>query len=293
MTPIWRELRPDTVHSEGALKRLIESFPARAEPADWVAEDDGRVVGWGFAHRRWWRASNTAYVWLGVLPAARGSGIGGELWARAEEHLRRLGPDTAFTNVVGDEAGAQFATALGFAREHVDIVSAVDPRAVDVAELPVRRAALEREGYRLVPYGDVDPRALYELDLTTSDDMPGNDAPHEISFDEWRAEVFHGRDLTMDGSLAVVHGELPVAHTMLSVDWDGLRARNEGTGTLRDHRRRGLALAAKLEQMRWAAEAGITRVITDNAETNEGMLAINRRLGYQAFVERTRWLKNL
>jgi GNAT superfamily N-acetyltransferase len=290
---IWRELRPDAVHSEQALQRLIETFPERAAPADWVAEADGELVGWAFAHRRWWRASNTAFIWIGVSPAARGRGIGSAFWDAGAEHIRSLGVDEIHTNVVGDAAGADFARKRGFALAHTDIVSAVDPARVDVSELAALRSRIEADGYRIVPYGELDPQAIYEVDVTTSDDMPGDDTPHEVSFEEWKTEVYEGRDVTLEGSFAVMHGDTAVAHTMLSVDWGTSRARNEGTGTLREHRRRGLALTAKLEQMRWAAEQGIGRVITDNAEENAGMLAINRRLGYEPFVDRTRWILSL
>jgi len=54
---LWRELRPDAVHSENGLRHLIASFPPRAEAAHWVAGEEG-VVAWCFAHRRWRRASS-------------------------------------------------------------------------------------------------------------------------------------------------------------------------------------------------------------------------------------------
>ena len=66
------------------------------------------------------------------------------------------------------------------------------------------------------------------------------------------------------------------------MDVEGRRGRNEGTGTARDHRGRGLASLAKLAQLRWAADNGVERVITDNDALNAPMLAINRRLGVRA-----------
>ncbi len=38
---IWRELRPDAMHSENGLRHLVGSFPERAQAANWVAENDG------------------------------------------------------------------------------------------------------------------------------------------------------------------------------------------------------------------------------------------------------------
>ena len=63
------------------------------------------------------------------------------------------------------------------------------------------------------------------------------------------------------------------------------------TGTRRAYRGRGLALAVKLASIHWAAENGITRMLTFNDETNAPMLAINRRLGYKPIGRRVELLK--
>ena len=38
---------------------------------------------------------------------------------------------------------------------------------------------------------------------------------------------------------------------------------------------------------------GIEAILTDNAEQNVGMLAINERLGYRPLLARRRWVKSL
>ena len=53
------------------------------------------------------------------------------------------------------------------------------------------------------------------------------------------------------------------------------------TGTLPECRGRGLARVVKLESLRHAANAGLSRVFTGNDEENEPMLAISRSLGYR------------
>ena len=282
---LWRELRPDAVHSELGLRHLVKSFPPRAQAEQWVV-DDGGVVGWAFAHRRWWRASSNAYVWVGVLPDARLRGLGGALWELAERHVRSLGVERVNADAVGDTAGERFLRRRGFEHARTVVISAVEPDTVDPAELPRRRAQVEVKGYGLARYADVDLAELYRLDLEASDDAPGDDAPPEISFDEWRRDLLEQPDLTHEGSFVVVRGGELVAYSALSVDPGSRRGRNEGTGTARSHRGRGLASFAKLAQLRWAAEQGIERVITDNDEHNAPMLAINRRLGYVPFTER-------
>lgn len=287
---IWRELRPDAMHSERGLRHLIDSFPPRAEPAFWVAEADG-VVAWCFAHRRWHRATDNGYIWAGVLPAARGRGLGTALWKAAERHLAAAGVARINADVVGDDTGARFLERHGFAPVRTVIVSAVDPRRISERDLAAWRAAVERGGYRLAPYAEVDPRALYELDLALSADEPGESEPRRLSFEEWRSDLLEGPDLTQQGSFAMVANDKPVTYSALSIDPATARGRNEGTATAARHRGRGLATLAKLAQLRWAAENGIERVVTDNDEGNVPMLAINSRLGYRPFTERRGYVR--
>lgn len=289
---VWRELRPDAVHSERGLRHLVESFPPRAQAEHWIAEEHG-VVAWAFAHRRWWRAGNNAYVWIGVLPEFRGRGLGSELWQLAERHVAGLDVERVNADVVGDPAGGRFLKDRGFVQVRTVVISSLDPRFVEFGELETRRSRAEADGYRLLSYAEADLEALYGLDLQAGDDSPGGDAPHELSFEEWRRDLLEQPDLTHEGSVVVVADGETVAYSALSVDQTSRRGRNEGTGTARAHRRRGLATLAKLAQLRWAAEHGIERVITDNDEQNAPMLEINRRLGYVPFVERPRYVKEL
>jgi N-acetylglutamate synthase-like GNAT family acetyltransferase len=112
---LWRELRPDAMHSERGLRHLVESFPERARAAHWVADEDG-VVAWGFAHRRWWRAGSNAYVWIGVLAQARGPGLSRELWELAQRHVAGLGVERINADAIGDAAGSRFLARRGFVR---------------------------------------------------------------------------------------------------------------------------------------------------------------------------------
>jgi RimJ/RimL family protein N-acetyltransferase/N-acetylglutamate synthase-like GNAT family acetyltransferase len=275
---VWREVRLDSVQSEAGVRHLLQTFPPRAEVADWVADADG-IVAWAFTHRRWRRASSNAYTWVGVLPEARGRGIGNELWRLAEAHVSALGVERVNADAVGDRAGERFLSARGFEHVRTVVVSAVDPRTITSEATCV-------DGYELISFADADLEQLYRLDREASGDAPGETEGYEHSFEEWRRELVDHPDFATCGSFAVLHGREVVAFSALSADLATGRGRNEGTVTARAHRGRGLATLAKVAQLRWAAGAGIERVIADNDETNAPMLAINRRLGYEPFTER-------
>jgi GNAT superfamily N-acetyltransferase len=290
---LLRRLRGDNLYTGRGVRHDVESEPGRAESARWVAERDG-IVGYGVAMRLWWRASNDAYAWAGVVPEARGAGVGGALWARVEQHVAALGIGSLVTDVVDDPAGTSFVRSRGFGPNRLDRVSVLDPRAVDLGDLPRLERAAAAGGYSLVPLDSLgDLHAVYELALAVDDDMPGSTAPHAISYGDWEASLLRAPDLDAGASTVVVHHGLPVALALLSVDLESRRARNEETGTARAHRRKGLATLAKLATIRWASEHGIEAILTDNAEANRGMLAINERLGYRPLVARQRWIKLL
>lgn len=147
---VWRELRPDAVHSERGLRHLVESFPPRAQAEHWIAEEHG-VVAWAFAHRRWWRAGNNAYVWIGVLPEFRGRGLGSELWQLAERHVAGLDVERVNADVVGDPAGGRFLKDRGFVQVRTVVISSLDPRFVEFGELETRRSRAEADGYGSSP----------------------------------------------------------------------------------------------------------------------------------------------
>ena len=68
------------------------------------------------------------------------------------------------------------------------------------------------------------------------------------------------------------------------------RAANAGTGVIPGFRGRGLGLLMKQHSLARAAAVGITRVITQNDDTNAPMLAINARLGYEQFSIAHTWV---
>jgi GNAT superfamily N-acetyltransferase len=52
------------------------------------------------------------------------------------------------------------------------------------------------------------------------------------------------------------------------------------TVVARDWRRRGLAISLKRLELAWAREHGFSEVLTWTQRRNEGMRAVNERLGY-------------
>ena len=269
---------PMTVYHRAAREKK------RGRRRDWVAEIDGEIVG--CAHAEWpVPTPDKGRFWIGVHPARRRRGVGGELYATALNYLVDRGAAQIRTWVDDDPAGERFVRERGFVPGSVDTVSEVDPRSVDVSELP----QLERRGFRVARLGEVRGCAhgLYEIWAAAVRDIPSEQS--ELDIENWKSDQFEQPDLSDEGSFIALAGERPVSLAFLAVDSGRRLAYNQMTATLPRFRRHGLALLVKLAAARWAAEAGIERLLTENDEENIGMLAINARLGYRPLYDQRGW----
>lgn len=252
--------------------------PPQALRRDWVAEADGKVVGYAYAELA---APDKARFWIGVHPEQRGRGIGAELYGTVEEHLRSGDAKRLRTWVDGDPAGERFVRQRGFELSGADRVSDVDPRAVDLARLP----ELEASDLRLATLAETLDRveALFERCKAGEIDLPDD-------LIEWKWDELEHPNLSREGSFVVLDGEQPVSLGFLTVDPERRIAYNLLTATLPAYRRRGLALLVKLAGARWAAANGIDRLLTENDRENAGMLALNDSLGYRPLYDKGIWV---
>ena len=280
---LLRDLEPAIVQTPAGLLHTLATAPERARTRTWTAWAGGELRGIAVGRMAWWtERDDLAYVWAGVHPNARRQGLGTRLLGLAEEHVRAHGARKVETWTSGDPDGERFAAGRGFTPSRTTQNWSVDPRAVDVSDLP----RLEREhaaaGRRLVALQEVvdRERELHALYAEATADEP-SDEEEVVRFDEWRETMLGSPTLSLDGSAIVLDGELPVSLAWLGFDAEGGRASHWFTGTLRSHRRRGLARLAKLFTIRWAAENAITALYTGNDSTNADMLALNEHLGYR------------
>lgn len=262
--------------------------PERARRAAWVAPEGAAVVGWADAQLRWEVSEARAgELWVAVAADCRGRGIGSALFAAAWTHLCDLGAQTVQTWSETD-VGKHFLRARGFRELRQERISAVDPRLADVSRLADLEAAKQAEGFSVLPLGEVLDRArdVFAVYMVGEADAPGLFAEDNIAFEEWERERLASPSLDHEGSFVVVHDERPVAIAFMEVDRESRRATNDMTATLPEFRRRGLARLAKLASIRWAAELGLTSILTSNDRENPAMLALNDELGYRPTVVR-------
>ncbi|MFC8721527.1 GNAT family N-acetyltransferase [Kitasatospora sp. NPDC057198] len=254
-----------------------------------AAAPDGTPLGSAFL--RLFTSPNQAHLGelaLDVHPAERRRGAGSALLAAAVAAARADGRRALLAQAVEGSPGDAFLSAHGFERALVLAFGRLDLTAAApalAAELP--------PGYRLVSWvGDCPEKWLpgFTRSRTAMDDMPMGDTGFgPVVWDEARVrsaaravadrgELLHTVAVAEDATGDLVG----FSELVLPADRRG-DAQHYGTAVLPAHRRRGLALAMKAEAIRWtrAEHPGITGLLTDTAEHNTGMLAVNRALGYR------------
>jgi GNAT superfamily N-acetyltransferase len=264
------------VASPAGILHMRRTRPERARMLELVAEIDGAVVAAGAsALNISTTTEGAAWAFVTVDSRARRQGIGDELGAKLVEHLHRLGGTKATSFFRSTEEGERWANARGWSRLLGGPLIAVDPRSVSQPSIAT--------GYRCVPMSHVGPEAVYEAVKEAALDEPTPIQHDDIRLDDFLRE-WNGPDADLESSTAVL-GDSGSVVSFTFVYVAGDRAQHGFTGTVREHRGRGLATAAKRCALRTAAARGVTRVTTSNAEENAAMRAINGMLGFEPIGE--------
>ena len=265
----WSRVKRAVLPNESAW--TVQQFRERSEPdmLVLVADLDGETVGAGLAGRS--DVQGRGFVAPRVHPDAHRRGVGTALLHALTEHVASLGFDRAAASA--DDPGSQaFAERFGFEEidrevEQVIVLPAQLPEAPLPDEIEVvtiaERPELLRETYPLA-------QGEGYADLALEGDVV-------IKLEDWLKD----EGTLPEGSFVALHdGEIVgysglVHHDNPGVAEDGL------TVVAREWRRRGLALALKRLELVWAAENGVSEVITWTQRGNDGMRAVNEQLGYE------------
>ena len=276
LASLFRAANDASVVSADGIRHMHRTSPEHARLVVLVAEVNGRVVANGSAGLNTWTTTEgAAWASVTVETAYRRQGIGDELGSKLLDHLREVGASKITSFFRWTEEGDRWASSRGWSRLLGGPLIAVDPRLVEEPTLPA--------GYRCVAMIGLPPELVYEAVRTTSRDEPTPIPNDNVEFDDFLRE-WNEPDVDLESSTAVLdeNGSV-VSFSFLNVGGD--RARHGFTGTVREHRGRGLAMAAKRRTLRTAAARGVTRVTTSNAEENAAMRAINRKLGFEPIGE--------
>jgi mycothiol synthase len=123
--------------------------------------------------------------------------------------------------------------------------------------------------------------ALFEIALESYRDQPGRAESRIGSYESWRAWGLDPHP--PEAYFIALESEVALGYGFLDVN--GEAGEHGFTAIARAARGRGIASALKRAQIAWAKKHGLRTLRTANETRLTGMLALNRRLGYQALYD--------
>ena len=265
----WIRVKRAVLPNESAWS--VEDFKTRMpdDRAVFVAQLDGQIVGAGLGGRS--DDPRRGYVAPRVHPDARRRGVGTALLRECLEFVESLGLERVSGQAI-DPGSKAFAERYGFSETDRQVEQvrrlngevAIDPLpdGIEIATIAERPDLLE------AAYPLARDEGYTDLALEGSISIP---------LDEW----LHDEATLPEGSfVALRDGEIVGYSGLMAHDNDGV-AEDGLTVVGRDWRRRGLAKALKQRELAWAKDAGLREVVTWTQTGNDGMRAVNERLGYE------------
>jgi GNAT superfamily N-acetyltransferase len=251
---------------------------------------NGEALGFGELWNPPWMFHPKKF-WLDgwVDPKHQHHGVGGAIYDKLVQDLKRLGATTAWMGIRENMAASvSFAMKRGFNEKMRGWESTINPLRFDPSKFGsyttkasgagITFSTLQRELRE-------DPHCyekLYDLVQTVFRDVPIADTPTDTPYDQWVTFEMKNPNLIPESYMIAKDHDRYVG---TSVVW---RLKKEPhslyqglTGVLREYRGKGIAMALKLRVLEFARLNGFDHIRTFNASTNDGMLAINKRLGFK------------
>jgi GNAT superfamily N-acetyltransferase len=290
--PIWHEHEFIGAHRSPDVGEIQEVFLA--------VDDDGTPAGSLTVYVPMLDNVDKIYADLVVHPDHRGRGVGAALAVQYEERARSHGRSQLLVNSklpfgeLETHAYRRFAAAQGYELANIEVVRQ--------QRLPVpdgdldawtAKAAVKSAGYEIRTYVDEFPADLAPSLCTLMGQLAVDAPTGQIDFEEevmtperlqQRYDLNKAMDRSIFETVAIKDGVV-AAQTTLSVPREKPDAFQWGTFVHRDHRghRLGLAVKAANQRAMQAAAPHLRRVVTQNGETNEWMIAINEMMGFKPF----------
>jgi len=292
---IANAIEPEYPTSEEELRYDDEHRDPKCRFQRWMAEWDGVTVAFGdYVQSAGMYHPQKFSVGVSVHPEFQGRGIGSTLYRHVMEALEPFDPILLRAGVREDRARAvRFLQDRGYREVMREWESRLDSAAFDPTPFAGVEEGVRARGVeiRILRELESDPgrdRKLYELDFLLEQDVPATDVKTQPEFEPWVRRSLEHPCALPDAWFVAVHNGAYVGYSNLWASQAGEMLYTGLTGVRREYRRQGIALALKLRAVRYAQEQGGREVRTWNEVRNEGMLAINQRLG---FVRQPAWIE--
>jgi GNAT superfamily N-acetyltransferase len=289
---------PDYGESEKELRHWDETWDhSKYFKLRLVAEDSGRVVGYGQVNHMRWAFVPTKYrADIAVLPEARRRGHGTSLYEELTAAVvERGGRVLAAAAKESMADGVRFLAKRGYREVKRDWESRLFVKGFDFTRFGTADDRVAKQSIRIVTLADEakrDPAAVqkaFDLNEDCRMDIPSVDPPTRHTYEEFRRDDIDAPNALLDAFFIAIDKDgryLGVSNMFRSLDdptflWQGI------TGVRREARGKGIAMALKLRTVEYAIDRGIEHIKTWNDVHNKPMLSINEALG---FAKQPAWI---
>ena len=276
-------------------------------PTTFAAWESGSLAGLVEFHTSEWDNTHLAWVVFVVHPDLRRRGHGSRLLEFAKEQTRSLGRTSIGCDGWDNDTTNGFATASrlprkGSAINRRQVLASVNRQAL---ETMYDEAAATASSYELIRIAGHTPEDMLDAVARLTEAI--NDAPtddldieHEV-FPKERIVAYENAQEARGNRLYRIiarhrdSGEL-AGHSVVAVEGERPAIGDQhDTSVLRAHRGHRLRLLLKADMLRWLAECepGLETIDTWNAESNDHMIEVNEKLGYQVLARELQFQINV
>jgi GNAT superfamily N-acetyltransferase len=265
-----------------------EAWAARDEP-------DGEVTAFYRINLPDKENLDAAFLFPFVHPARRRQGLGSGVLRHAAGRAAAAGRTLLRANTYADSAGAKFAANAGAKAGLISIRRVLHLRQIPEGLVAGQRAraAAAAAAYTLVSWAGGTPPEYWEGlagVLNAFGDAPADEGYERENWDAGRVRDEFDNITRWDAvkrySVAAMHaqtGEMAGLTQVYTTAEEPAWAQQGLTAVAREHRGHRIGLLVKIAMLDWlaTAEPAIEHITTDNADSNQYMIAINEMLGFE------------
>lgn len=241
-----------------------------------------------YGERQWAYIKGGYFIHILILSEYRKMGVGSLAYNYILEQLSKKELVKLSAHTCEDQPeGIKFFKKRGFEQTMREPNSYLDVQSFKFNRYRQLIDKLKEKGIEIIPFSKAESvindlkNNLYEVDWLIAKDIPFTDPPTKPSYQVWEPLTFQPGNFNPRTYIVAIDDNKIIGISCIKHFLANKKNMYTSiTGTIRSHRRMGIATAMKAFSIEKAKEIGIQRIITDNEEKNP-MYTLNMKLGFK------------